>query len=258
MSTTKHLSQSWHPTSNGKKIPPVWLKLGYRLTSAVYKEILETKAFIWTKKITKKSDYVRLPTGRSAGVHAKTVRDWLDAPTWAFGPKTLCSHSHQIQTPSTSACRSTLRKRLARHATTTQMSSMLLWKSIAVDEGRLHQELPVSIRACYCGQSTHRHQKYFDVFGCKYIFCIIYNSFNFTPNYVTIGYCTKRNRTFARSGMNVSVPNLSYTACSSALFCTFVYKFRFRHGSLHVAISQSFPSVAFSKYTRFLHLNISM
>ena len=41
--------------SNGKKMPPVWFKRGYWLTSVVYKEVLETIVLPWAKEITKKS-----------------------------------------------------------------------------------------------------------------------------------------------------------------------------------------------------------
>ena len=43
--------------SNGEKMPSVWCERGYRLTSAVYKEVLEAKVLPWVKNISKKSDY---------------------------------------------------------------------------------------------------------------------------------------------------------------------------------------------------------
>ena len=58
--------------SNGEKMLLVWLQQGYRKTSAVYKEVLETKVLPWVKKITKESDYVLQQGG--ASVHTgKTV-----------------------------------------------------------------------------------------------------------------------------------------------------------------------------------------
>ena len=51
--------------------------------------------------------------------------------TWAFGPKNFGPHSYQTWTPSTSTCRQTLRKKIARHATPTQMSLRLLWTTHA-------------------------------------------------------------------------------------------------------------------------------
>ena len=60
--------------SNGEKIPPVWFNQGCRLTSAVYKEVLETKVLPCFKKLTKKSDYVLQQDG--AQVHTvKIVQD---------------------------------------------------------------------------------------------------------------------------------------------------------------------------------------
>ena len=61
VSTTMNLASNMMPdflTSNGEKMPPVWFERDYRLTSAFYKDVLETKVLPWVKKITKKSDYV--------------------------------------------------------------------------------------------------------------------------------------------------------------------------------------------------------
>ena len=81
--------------SNGEKMPPDWFQQGYRLTSAVYKEVLETKVLSWVKKIIKKSDCVFQHDGESANT-AKTVRKIGGSPTLAFGLKTFGPHSHQI------------------------------------------------------------------------------------------------------------------------------------------------------------------
>ena len=71
--------------SNGRKILPVWFELGCRLTSAVYKEVLETQALPLSKKFSKKLDYVFQQDG--APIHtAKTVHNWLDA-NMSFYPK---------------------------------------------------------------------------------------------------------------------------------------------------------------------------
>ena len=43
-------------SSNGKRKPPVWSERGYGLSSAVSKEVLETKVLLWVKKISQKSD----------------------------------------------------------------------------------------------------------------------------------------------------------------------------------------------------------
>ena len=52
--TSEHRSVSPNPastmmlggvTSNGEKMPPGWFEQGYRLTSAVYREVLEAKVF---------------------------------------------------------------------------------------------------------------------------------------------------------------------------------------------------------------------
>ena len=61
VSTTKHPSSIFMlgvVASNEKKMHPVWFEWSYRLTSAVYKEVLEMKDLPWIKNITKKSDYV--------------------------------------------------------------------------------------------------------------------------------------------------------------------------------------------------------
>ena len=43
---------------NGEMMPPVSFELSYRVTSAVYKEVLEMKILPWINKSTKNSDYV--------------------------------------------------------------------------------------------------------------------------------------------------------------------------------------------------------
>ena len=61
-----------------EKMPPVWFKRGCRLTSADYKEVLETKVLSWAKNVSEKSDYMLLQYGAPAHT-TKTVQDWLDA-----------------------------------------------------------------------------------------------------------------------------------------------------------------------------------
>ena len=63
VSTTKHTASIMIigvVASNWENMPPVWLERDYRLISAVYKDILETKVLSWDKKITVNSDYVFL------------------------------------------------------------------------------------------------------------------------------------------------------------------------------------------------------
>ena len=77
MSTTKHpasIMMLGVVASNGEKMPPVWFERGYRLTSAVYKEVLETKVLPWIKKITKKSDYVFQQDGAPAHTRQRLCR----------------------------------------------------------------------------------------------------------------------------------------------------------------------------------------
>ena len=51
--------------SNKTKMYPVWFERSYRLTSPIYKEVLESKVLAWVKKITKKSEYVFQQDGPS-------------------------------------------------------------------------------------------------------------------------------------------------------------------------------------------------
>ena len=88
VSTTKHPASVMMlgvVASNGEKMPPVWFERGYRLTSAVYKEILETKVLPWVKRITKKADYVFQQDGAPAHT-AKIAQNWLET-NMSFWPK---------------------------------------------------------------------------------------------------------------------------------------------------------------------------
>ena len=80
--------------SNGEKMPYVWVERGHRLTSAVCKEIFETKVLPWVEKITKKSDYV-FQQDEAPACTAKTVQDWLDTNRGIW-LKNFWPHSHQI------------------------------------------------------------------------------------------------------------------------------------------------------------------
>ena len=77
VSTTKHpasITMFGAVESNGVNMPPLWFQLGYRLTSVVYKKILEMTVLPWVKKFTKKSDYV-FQKDREPRHMANTVQD---------------------------------------------------------------------------------------------------------------------------------------------------------------------------------------
>ena len=72
MSTIKHSALIMMldvVASNGEKMSPVFFKEGYRLTSAVHKEILETKILSRVKIITESS--LRLLAGRIVATYGK-------------------------------------------------------------------------------------------------------------------------------------------------------------------------------------------
>ena len=105
--------QSWW--SNGEKMLPVWLERSYRLTAVAYKDVFKTKVFPWSKKITKKSNYILQQDGELAHT-AKAIQNWLGA-SMRLGPKEFWPSDFGR----------TLRNSLARHTTAPQMSSRLLW-----------------------------------------------------------------------------------------------------------------------------------
>ena len=104
--------------------------------------------------ITKKSNYLFQQNGAPAHP-AKTVHDWFDANMWAW-PKGFAPLSHQIWTPSTSACGLVLKKRLARDAISTQMSfpRKVFYEEKFRQEGL--QGLPILIRVGCCRQRWPR------------------------------------------------------------------------------------------------------
>ena len=60
VSTIKHQASAMMlgiVASNEEKMPSVWFKEGYRLTSANYREIMATKVLPWIRKIAKDDDY---------------------------------------------------------------------------------------------------------------------------------------------------------------------------------------------------------
>ena len=65
---------------------PVWIELGYRLTSAVCKEMFNTIVLSWIKKITYKSDY-DVQQDRTPANTAKTAQNWLDANMSFWAPQ---------------------------------------------------------------------------------------------------------------------------------------------------------------------------
>ena len=74
--------------SNMEKMPPVWFARCYGLTSAVYKEILQTKVFPWVKFFHGKVlSYVFQHDG--VPVHTEWLCRTGWTPTWAFVPKIL-------------------------------------------------------------------------------------------------------------------------------------------------------------------------
>ena len=100
--------------SNGEKKLPVWLKRDYRLTSAVYKEILETKVIPW---VTKKSDYV-FHQGGKAVTYGKCCAKLVGQQHELLFQRLLTFYSHQIWILLISSCGFVLKKmaKKARHS----------------------------------------------------------------------------------------------------------------------------------------------
>ena len=82
-STTKHPASAMMldvVASNGKKMPSVWFKGGYRLTGTDCREIMATKVFPWIRKIVKDDDYRYVFQQDGAPVHtSKVVQDWMSS-----------------------------------------------------------------------------------------------------------------------------------------------------------------------------------
>ena len=76
--------------TNKEKMPPFWFERGFRLTSFVYKEALQTKVLPLVRMITKKSDYV-FQSDRAPAHMAKTVQ--------AFTPKTFAPIVTRFECP---------------------------------------------------------------------------------------------------------------------------------------------------------------
>ena len=113
--------------TNKEKVPSVWLERVYRLTSTVYKKDLKTKIPPWIKKITKKYDYA-FQKDRAPAHTAKTVQNCLGANI-SYGSNIFGPHNHQFEPPQLYLVYYvyTVRKRLGRHHTVTQMNTRLLW-----------------------------------------------------------------------------------------------------------------------------------
>ena len=129
VSTTKHpasIIMLGIIVSNGEKMHPVWFQRGYEPTSAVYKEVLETKfSCIWSRRSLR--NQINSWKGRSASTHGKDCSVVVGRQHELSAQKFFCFHSHQISIPMTSVWGRTLRKSLASYAIAARMRSMFLW-----------------------------------------------------------------------------------------------------------------------------------
>ena len=71
VSKTKYSASIVRPGLVASKGEKMSLKRRYRLTSAIYKEVLETQVLTWIKKITKKSDYIFQQNGVPAQLNCR-------------------------------------------------------------------------------------------------------------------------------------------------------------------------------------------
>ena len=138
----------------GEKTPLGCFQQGYRLTSVIYKEDLETKILLWVKKITKRSDYVFRQDGAPAHT-ASTMQDWLDANT-GFWPKDLwLAHSPGLKTLDCSLW-THVEERASRTRQSNTEDRGFCERRKALDEERLREEdlqkLPATNLACYYRQ----------------------------------------------------------------------------------------------------------
>ena len=76
ISTTKHPASAIMlgvVASNREKMPSVWFKGSYRLTGAVYREIMATEVLSWIGKIVRGGDYQYVFQQDSAPAHTSKV-----------------------------------------------------------------------------------------------------------------------------------------------------------------------------------------
>ena len=115
---------AWRSTSERKYACGLFER-GYRLTSALLQQIFwRQKIFHESRKLLKNQIMSSNKTERRHIQQRLCRTSWT--PTRTIELKTFGTHSQQIWVSSISACERTLRKRLAKYTTTTQMSSMLL------------------------------------------------------------------------------------------------------------------------------------
>ena len=88
-------------------------------------EALETKVLPWIKKMSKRSNYV-YQQDRAPARTVKTLQNWLDDKHELLFQRLLTPPPVTRYKPPRLQLVNALRKRLARHATLTQMSSRLL------------------------------------------------------------------------------------------------------------------------------------
>ena len=124
--------------SNGENMPLVWFGRSYRLTSAVYKKVLETKVVPWVKKVTKKWDYV-FQQDRVPAYTAKSVQNWLDT-NMSFWPP---------QSPDVIIFDFSLMTHIEERVCKTRSSNTDELKTSVNRAWRMMQKLPASIRASY-------------------------------------------------------------------------------------------------------------
>ena len=155
--TTKHLASIMMlgvVVSIGEKMPLIWYERGYSLTSAFYKNVLETRVLSWVK-ISKKSNYVFRHDGSPVYAQQRLrTTGWTQ--TWALSSKIFGSHRHWIWNLSKSACRCTLKKACkTRHSNTNELKASVnrAWSRKKGFAKKVCKSFrPRLERTCYCLQ----------------------------------------------------------------------------------------------------------
>ena len=149
-------------------MPPCWFERCYRLTSAICKEKFLRRKFFHELKRSLSDQITSSNKTERRHLRQRLCRTgWT--PTWVFGPKILATTVIRFKPPRHQPADAHWGKKLARHATATQMSLKLFvhWTWQSIRKGffmKNHKSFRPRLErgiAAKCG-----HIEYFDVFGC--------------------------------------------------------------------------------------------
>ena len=180
--------------SNGEKMLPVWIERGYRLTSAVYKEVLEIKVYHGAER-----KQIRSLTVESAGTHDKDCATLVGRQHGPVAQRFLSPTYIRLKPPRLQLVDAHWGKTLQDTHQQRRWAPGFCKPCMVVDEERLRQErlqeLPTSIRSCYC-RRRWLHWIIWFLLGANISLC--YKSILITPQIILLlvfeVYKTKRNR----------------------------------------------------------------